>query len=58
MKTVAAGVFKTHCLAIVDEVKTKRETVVITKHGLPVAKLVPVNTDLGDILGFSRAKVA
>ena len=31
MKTIAAGAFKTNCLAIMDEVKAKRETIVITK---------------------------
>ena len=35
-----------------DEVKSKRETVVITKHGEPVAKLVPVNTGMDDIFGL------
>jgi prevent-host-death family protein len=44
MKKMAAGSFKTHCLAIMDEVQAKRETVVITKHGKPAAKLVPVAT--------------
>ncbi len=52
MKTIAAGVFKTKCLAIMDEVKSKRETIMITKHGHPVAKLVPVNTDVDEIFGF------
>ena len=33
MKETAAGVFKTNCLAVMDEVQAKRETVVITKHG-------------------------
>ncbi|MEO8726218.1 MAG: type II toxin-antitoxin system Phd/YefM family antitoxin, partial [Acidobacteriaceae bacterium] len=42
MKTVAAGAFKANCLAIMDEVKAKREPVLITKYGKPVAKLVPV----------------
>ena len=54
MKTMPAGVFKTNCLAMMDEVKTKRETVVITKHGQPVAMLVPVNTAVDDIFGFFR----
>jgi prevent-host-death family protein len=52
MKTIPAGAFKTNCLAIMDEVKAKRETVIITKHGQPVAKLVPVNTDTDEIFGF------
>lgn len=52
MKTMPAGVFKTNCLATMDEVKAKRETVVITKHGQPVAKLVPVDTSVDEIFGF------
>jgi prevent-host-death family protein len=52
MKTIPASAFKTNCLAIMDEVKAKRETVVITKRGKPVAKLVPANTDTDEIFGF------
>jgi prevent-host-death family protein len=57
MKTMAAGAFKTNCLAVMDEVQAKRETVVITKHGKPVAKLVPVEPQVDDIFGFLRGKV-
>jgi antitoxin (DNA-binding transcriptional repressor) of toxin-antitoxin stability system len=39
-----------------DEVKAKGETVVITKHGEPVAKLVPVNRNTGEIFGFFSGK--
>jgi prevent-host-death family protein len=56
MKKIPAGVFKTNCLSIMDEVKAKREVAVITKHGQPVAKLVPVNTGLDDIFGFFSGK--
>jgi prevent-host-death family protein len=56
MKTIPAGVFKTNCLAIMDEVKAKRETVVITKHGEPVAMLVPVSIDRDEIFGFFSGK--
>jgi len=38
-----AGKFKTHCLAVMDEVAATREAVVITKRGKPVAKVVPVD---------------
>lgn len=54
MKTMPAGVFKTNCLAVLDEVKAKRESVVITKRGQPVAMLVPVKTNSDDIFGFFR----
>jgi antitoxin (DNA-binding transcriptional repressor) of toxin-antitoxin stability system len=52
MKTVAAGVFKVQCLAIMDEVQARRETVVITKHGRAVAKLVPAGRMDDDIFHF------
>ena len=56
MKTMAAGSFKAKCLAVMDEVQAKRETVVITKRGKPVAKLVPVNADRDDIYNFMAGK--
>jgi prevent-host-death family protein len=57
MKKIAAGSFKTNCLAIMDEVQAKREPVIITKHGKPVAKLVPVEPKDDDIFGFLRGKI-
>ncbi len=56
MKKMAAGSFKVHCLAVMDEVQAKRETVLITKHGKPVAKLVPVDKDTDDIYNFMAGK--
>jgi prevent-host-death family protein len=56
-KTIAAGAFKARCLAIMDEVQAKRQAVVITKRGKPVAKLVPVEQDEKDeIFGFFKGK--
>ena len=42
MKTLAAGKFKDICLQTLDEVASTRRSVVITKRGRPVAKLVPI----------------
>ena len=58
VRKMAAGSFKAHCLAVMDEVQAKRETVLITKHGKPVAKLVPANEDTDDIYGFLAGKIA
>jgi len=55
-KTIPAGTFKARCLAIMDEVASKRESVVITKRGKPVAKLVPVENEKDDIFGFFNGK--
>ena len=46
----------TNCLAVMDEVQTKRETVVITKRGKPVAKLVPVDQQTDEIYNFLAGK--
>jgi len=40
--TIPAGQFKARCLGLLDQVATSGETLVITKRGKPVAKLVPV----------------
>lgn len=56
MKKMAAGFFKVHCLAVMDEVRAKRETVLITKRGEPVAKLAPVQGDEDEIFGFLAGK--
>jgi prevent-host-death family protein len=56
MKTIAAGEFKANCLALMDEVQSKRETLVITKRGKPVAKLVPFASNADDIFGFFSGK--
>ena len=42
-KTMAAGEFKAHCLRVMDEVERTRRSVVITKRGRPVARLVPAD---------------
>ncbi|HXZ12453.1 MAG TPA: type II toxin-antitoxin system Phd/YefM family antitoxin [Candidatus Sulfotelmatobacter sp.] len=56
MKKMAAGSFKAKCLAVMDEVQATRETVVITKHGKPVAKLVPAGSETDDIYNFLAGK--
>ena len=45
MCSMPAGEFNAKCQAVIDEVKTKRQRVVIRKGGQPVAKLGPVDVD-------------
>ena len=56
-KSIPAGVFKTKCLAIMDEVQAKSQSVIITKHGKPVAKLVPIAAKRDDLFGFMKGKM-
>jgi prevent-host-death family protein len=56
MKKMAAGAFKVHCLAVMDEVQAKPESLLITKHGKPVVKLVPADGAEDDIYDFLAGK--
>lgn len=51
MRTIPAARFKARCLRIMDEVKARREPVVITKKGRPVARLVPAEDSPRDVFG-------
>lgn len=59
MRTMGAAKFKAQCLAVMDEVQAKREPVLVTKNGKPVAKLVPVEMEEGEdpIFGFYKGKL-
>lgn len=41
---IGAASFKSRCLQIMDRVSETGEEVIITKHGRPVVKLVPMNS--------------
>jgi prevent-host-death family protein len=41
--TVPASVFKARCLALLDEVATTHRSLIVTKHGVPVARVVPID---------------
>ena len=45
---VGATEFKARCLELMDRVRVRRETFVITKRGKPVAKLVPLERTRGE----------
>jgi prevent-host-death family protein len=55
MKSVPAAKFKEQCLALLDRVDP--EGIIITKHGKPVAKLVPIHTDGAKLIGSFRGKI-
>ncbi|MGA0850262.1 MAG: type II toxin-antitoxin system Phd/YefM family antitoxin [Chthoniobacterales bacterium] len=43
--TITATEFKAKCLSLIDEVQEKGSELIISKHGRPVARLVPTGTD-------------
>jgi prevent-host-death family protein len=57
MKIMPAGQFKARCLKVMDEVRSTREPVVITKKGRPVARLVPAEGPAEDVFGCMKGEV-
>jgi prevent-host-death family protein len=55
MKQIAAAKFKEQCLSLLDEVDP--DGIVITKHGKPVAKLIPFASDSASLIGSLKGKV-
>ena len=45
--SIGAGEFKAKCLNLLDQVAVSRQALIITKHGKPVAKLVPMPIQAG-----------
>lgn len=57
MKKMPAGEFKAHCLTVMDDVSKTRESVLITKRGRPVAKLVPAESAEQDFIGRLEGRI-
>jgi prevent-host-death family protein len=51
MKKIAAGEFKARCLTLMEDVRSTREPLIITKRGKPVAKLVSADDVKDDFIG-------
>jgi prevent-host-death family protein len=56
MKRITAEFLRKNCAAVIRDVYMKRETIVVTKRGKPVAKLVPMEEVQDDIFGFLKGK--
>jgi prevent-host-death family protein len=54
MLQIGAGEFKAKCLKLMDLTEKKHETIIITKRGIPVAKLVPYSTSEVSPFGFMK----
>lgn len=54
---ISASEFKARCLELMDTVHDTHEQIVITKHGTPVAKLVPFEEKFPSAVGYMRGTV-
>lgn len=56
-ENIPAGEFKAKCLKIMDEVKLQHKTIVITKYGKPIAKIVPFDNAPLSLYGALKGSV-
>ena len=54
---IAAGEFKAKCLELMDKVHETHTSIVITKRGIPVARLVPVEEEPVTLFGAQRDSI-
>ena len=47
MITIPAGKFKAQCLAILDNVASSHEPIIVTKYGKPVVQVIPYSSSKG-----------
>ena len=57
MQKIPAAQFKSQCLAVMEQVSQSGRPVMVTKHGKPVVKIIPVKSDEDEIFGFLAGKV-
>lgn len=55
MKAIAAAKFKAQCLALLNHLDP--EGLLVTKHGKPVARVLPVSRASADLIGALRGRV-
>jgi prevent-host-death family protein len=55
MKRVAAAKFKEQCLSILDHLDA--DGLVITKHGRPVARLLPAERASAELIGSLQGRI-
>ena len=55
MKAIAAAKFKEQCLALLDHLGP--EGLVVTKHGKPVARVLPMTRASADLIGALRGRI-
>jgi antitoxin (DNA-binding transcriptional repressor) of toxin-antitoxin stability system len=56
MHTISAGEFKTHCLKLMDTIAKSHEEYIVTKRGIPMVKIVPIE-NIEDPFGLLKGTV-
>ncbi len=53
-RTISATEFKATCLRLMDEVRETGEEITVTKRGKPIARMVPVEREVGSFFGAMK----
>lgn len=51
---IGAGIFKARCLQLLDEVGNRHLELIITKHGKPLARLIPIEDEHFSLFGCMK----
>lgn len=54
---IGAGEFKAKCLKLMDQVYETHVPIIITKHGIPIARLVSIDEEPIALFGAQRGSV-
>ena len=54
---IPAAEFKARCLKLVEIVRKSRRQLIVTRHGRPIAKVVPYEREAEPVFGFLRGTV-
>jgi len=55
MQTINASKFKEQCLSLLENLDP--EGIVVTKHGKPLARVIPASADCADLIGSMKDKI-
>ena len=55
MQKINASKFKEQCLAILENLEP--EGIVVTKHGKPIARVIPASSDCAELIGSMKGKI-
>lgn len=55
MEQLNASKFKEQCLALLDNLDP--EGIVITKHGKPIARVMPISSDCAALIGSMKGRI-
>ena len=56
MTSIGAAKFKEQCLSLLEHLEP--DGVIITKHGRPIARLLPYDAEPGRLIGILKGRIA